>query len=93
MTLDVLAKPGTGAQVLATFRELLPDTRQKEGFEEIVAHVDQDNADRIMLYERWRDRAAHESYLAWRTERGDLEALTAMLAEPPVVRWYDTADA
>ena len=45
------------------------------------------------MIERWRSRADYEAYLAWRTERGDLDTLGAMLAGPPSIRYFDAVDA
>ena len=42
-----------------------------------------------MIVEQWDTRAAYERYLAWRTDRGDLNALGAMPASEPRIRYFD----
>ncbi|GIR37137.1 MAG: hypothetical protein CM15mP49_25220 [Actinomycetota bacterium] len=37
--------------------------------------MDQDNPDRIILWEKWETRENYEAYLAWRTETGMFEGL------------------
>lgn len=41
----------------------------------------------IILLEKWDARADHESYVAWRAERGDLEKLGALLVARPVSKF------
>lgn len=91
--LETKAKPGTGAQLVEAFRQILPDTRNKDGFVELTVHVNQDDPDDILLIERWTSRSAYETYLGWRQQRGDLDTLAAALAGPPRIRYFDATDA
>ena len=52
----------------------LGDTRAFKGNISINTFVDQDNSDRIILWEK-ETRENYESYLAWRTETGMFEGL------------------
>ena len=91
--LETTAKPGTGADLLEIFRAILPDTRNKDGCESVEVTDIQDNADHILLVERWASRAQYEAYLTWRQERGDIDTLVAALAEPPLIRYFDPTTA
>ena len=93
VVLDVTAKAGTGSQLLALFRRILPDTRARKGFQAIEVSVNLDNPDNLILIERWDSRADYEAYLGWRKERGDLDNLGAALAGPPAIRYFEPTDA
>ena len=89
VTVDIPCKKGTGKQMLEGFKEMLPDTRERDGFISIEVSVDQDNPDRIFAYEHWENRASYEAYIAWRAERGDMEAMKETVAEPPKFSFFD----
>ena len=78
--------------LLNTFKEILPDTRAYDGFVGIELVQNQDDPTNVILIERWQTRQHYEKYLAWRTETGALEALGAMLAGAPSIRYFDTKD-
>ncbi|MDH5673230.1 MAG: antibiotic biosynthesis monooxygenase [Myxococcales bacterium] len=91
--LECNAKPGTGDQLVATFKAVLPDTRAREGFVEIKAFQNQDDKDNIVLVETWENKAAYEAYLGWRKENGSLDKLVEALTGPPSIRYFDITDA
>ena len=91
--LEATAKPGTGNDLVETFRAILPDTRSKDGCESVDVTVGMDNADHVLLVERWASREQYEAYLGWRQERGDIDTLVAALAEPPSIRYFDLTTA
>lgn len=72
---------------------MFPDTRAFDGNIDIYATQDQDNPNTIVMVEKWESRQHYETYLAWRTERGDIEALGAALQSPPSIRYMDILDA
>ena len=51
--LEVTAKKGTGIQLVETFRALLPDTRNKDGCQGVEVTTNLDDADNLVLVERW----------------------------------------
>jgi hypothetical protein len=63
-------KQGLGAEVLKAMLEALPDSRAYEGAEVIEAYADENNADCIIVWEKWAGRVNQESYINWRTETG-----------------------
>ncbi len=42
----------------------------------------------MVFVEDWDSREQYEKYLAWRTERGDLEKLMGWLSGEPSIRYY-----
>ena len=91
--LEATAKKGTGAQLVEAFRALLPDTRSKEGCQGVEVTTNLDNADNLVLVERWATRKDYENYLGWRQQRGDLDKLGTLLAEPPSIRYFNLTNA
>jgi quinol monooxygenase YgiN len=75
--LEITANKGTGMQLVETFRALLPDTRNKDGCQGVEVTINLDDADNLVLVERWETRKHYENYLAWRQQRGDLDKLAA----------------
>ena len=76
-----------------TFKEILPDTRAYDGYEDIYVVENQDKPGNLVLVEKWETREKYEKYLGWRTETGLVEQLGALCAAPPSVRFFDTVDA
>ena len=98
VTFECQAKAGAGKQLLEIMRKLLHNTRNKDGFMDLVLHVDQDNSDRILCVQHWADRTSYEAYVGWRKECGDLNISGKVLgghplAETPIIRFFDPTDA
>ena len=51
MLLDVRAKPGTGDELIAFFRSILPEMRAHEGCTSVDALRNSDDADNVVLVE------------------------------------------
>lgn len=64
--------------------KILPDTAKRDGAELISAAGDE-KTKTVTVYEVWDRIESQQSYMAWRTERGDIAKLVAMLREPPQV--------
>ena len=90
--LQITAQPDKVAALKAAFGGLLPDTRGYDGCEGVTAHVDQDDPAKLVLLERWASRGHYERYLAWRSERGDLDSVGALAAGPPSIGYFDDTD-
>ncbi len=88
VVLDVQAKPESIDELKSTFKDILPDTRSYDGCIDVKVVVNQDDPLNVVLFETWETREQYESYLAWRAETGALEALGAMLSQPPSIRYY-----
>ncbi len=91
--LELKVKPGTGDEVLATLKSILPDTRSYDGNISMYVIRNQDDPDVLVAVEEWESKAHHEKYLAWRTETGVMDTLMEVVAEPPILRYFDPTDA
>ena len=89
IAVDIVGKEDAGKQMLEGFKEMLPDTRARDGFISIEVNIDQDKPDRIFAYEHWENRASYEAYIAWREERDDMDAIKEAVAEPPKFSFFD----
>jgi hypothetical protein len=48
----------------------------------------------VLFVERWETEQAYGDYIAWRTERGDMDGFAASLNAPPVMTvWPATVAA
>ena len=92
ITLEFTAREGQADALKNMLIETLPDTRAKEACVFVNAYTDQDDPNKIVLIEEWASREAHGEYLGWRAERGDFEKLGALVAGPPVTRYFDLFD-
>ncbi len=66
---EVKAKPGTGVELVAFFRSILPDTRAHDGCISVVTLQNSDDADDVVVVEAWESRRQYEKYLAWQRDR------------------------
>lgn len=74
MTMDI--KPEMVNAIAASFPEMLKDTAQRPGFRNIRVVR---NGNKINLIEEWDSEADYAAYFAWRTERGDMDAIGSMV--------------
>jgi len=78
----------------AAIRETLAQTRAFTGNESLEVLVDDADATRVVVVERWTTAADHDAYVAWRgTPEGAASALGAVIAAPPVTRTFDRSIA
>jgi quinol monooxygenase YgiN len=71
------------------FKSVLPDTREFDGCIGLYLVKNQDDPQNFVIIEQWDTRAQYEKYLAWRTERGDIDALVGMIDGEPSIRFFD----
>ncbi len=74
-TLRLPVQPDKVEQLKAFLKADLPDTRQFEGCQAVSVYQDEDVPASIVVWGTWDSRGHFEKYLAWRTARGDQEAL------------------
>ena len=87
--LEIKTKPDCVEKTRAWFRSVLADTRAFDGFVTLHIAQNQDDPTELMIVEQWDTRAAYEKYLAWRTERGDMGAIAALVAGEPKIRFFN----
>jgi len=75
--------PGKGAAFLAVLLPALVDTRAYPGCLSVEPYIDQDNPDRVIVWQKWIGRAEQEAYLTWRNSTHISEVLGPFLCAPP----------
>lgn len=82
--LTVKAKPESYQQLYDTWVAILPDTAKANGAMHISCAADPDNNE-FRVWEIWEKIEDQKAYMQWRMDRGDIDKLGALLAEPPKV--------
>jgi len=80
--LTLKAKPEAFEDMKAQMAETLKDTNRFEGCLGVYACADNDDHS-LIVYERWTAPEAQQKYIAWRQERGDLDAMGEALRAAP----------
>ncbi|GGL89812.1 hypothetical protein GCM10009706_30530 [Curtobacterium citreum] len=76
--------------IASVVRETLAQTAGFPGNESLEVLVDDADAHRAVVLERWTTAADHDAYVAWRaTPEGAANALAQVLAGPPVTRTFE----
>ncbi len=87
--LEMNVKPENVEDIRNFFRDKLHHTRGFDGCNGLTVHRNQDDPNTMVAVEDWDSRQHYEKYLAWRTERGDLEKLGGWLTGEPSIRHFD----
>jgi quinol monooxygenase YgiN len=82
-------KDGRSNDLIDLLRELLPESLEHGGAEEICIRQNQDNPNDIISAQRWVSREAYESYFSWRTEGGVTAKIGKLLVEPVDIRFFN----
>ena len=64
--------------------EGLVKTRAFNGCLNISCFNDLDNSNNLIIYQKWKSKEDHQSYLNWRKESGMIDQLAPTLTEPLV---------
>jgi quinol monooxygenase YgiN len=85
------AKPGEGDKLVEVVKAITPDSIDKDGAGAFELVRDLDDPDTVVMIEKWRDRASHEAYVAWRAETGIGAAeLGEVMGAAPEIRYLET---
>ncbi|WP_340268474.1 putative quinol monooxygenase [Sphingobium mellinum] len=79
ITVDYKLKPEFVEAFCEVIPGVLPDTAKFAGFRDIKVVRHSSDRDRVLIVETWDDEESYRKYIAWRTERGDVSRLDAML--------------
>ena len=91
--LELKANPGTGNELIAFFRSILPETRAREGCTSVDVLQSTDDADSVVVVKTRESHGQYEEYLAWQRGRSTSDRLKKALAGPPSIRHFDVTDA
>jgi quinol monooxygenase YgiN len=89
--LEFNAKPGNADDIMNYMKAELHHTREYEGCNGITVQRNEDDSNNMVIVENWESLAHHEKYLAWRTERGDMEKMGAWVAGDASIRYFQNA--
>lgn len=92
VTLDLDVKAEAIDAMCAGLPEMIKDTAKRPGFIEIRI-VRQAGTNRVLFVERWASEQAYNDYIAWRTERGDMDGFAQALNAPPQMTIWATTVA
>ena len=84
VTLDLDVKPEVIEPMCAGLPDMIKDTATRPGFIEIRI-VRLPGTNRVKFVERWESAQAYEDYIAWRTERGDMDGFAESMNSPPQI--------
>jgi quinol monooxygenase YgiN len=74
-------------------QQLVPGTRAFDGCLGIALYAAEHDPAQIIFVEQWASRAAHERYVAWRTERGERDSFDRLCVTAPRVRYFNSIEA
>lgn len=83
VTLKVKLRPDAVDGFCASLPEMLKDTAKRPGFRDISVVRHGSEPGTVMFIETWDTEQAYHDYIAWRTERGEMEGMASILTEPP----------
>ena len=86
---EINVRPENADDVTNFLRDELHATRVFEGCNGLTFHRNQDDPNTMVAVEDWDSLQHYEKYLAWRTERGDLEKLVGWSQGDPSIRYFD----
>lgn len=86
---DLSVDPSQRADFVKVVGEMLSVTRSAQGCQGVEVVTDMDDRGRILLIERWDDRADHEAYLAARAEDGSLAKVGEMVTAAPTFTYTE----
>jgi quinol monooxygenase YgiN len=90
VTMDLTLTPEAGPHFARLDPSGLEGTRNFPGCRAVQIVMHKDDANRFMFIERWESEDAYRSYIAWRTESGEFQALEAMATSIKVDIWPQT---
>ena len=82
--LTLKAKDDQYDTLVGAMKAILPDTAARGGAE-IISCCANPSDKSVRICEVWDKIESQQAYMGWRTERGDIDKMVAMLREPPLI--------
>ncbi|MFZ0679295.1 putative quinol monooxygenase [Candidatus Binatus sp.] len=89
VTVNWIIKPELVENFIATLEKMFHQTRLREGFRNIRLLRSDADSNHFILIEEWDAAQNFQDYVAWRTDRGEMEGLLAMVAAQPQIGIWD----
>ena len=87
ITFELRLKPEAVSGFLDAVPHLIKESAEFNGFRSIRVVQHNEDPARILLVELWDSEAAYRSYIAWRTERGDMDNLAQLTISTEANVW------
>lgn len=87
--IEFRAHPARIDDLVRWLRDILPDTRGREGCISVAVVRNQDDPAVFSFIEQWDSRQHYERYFAWRERQGTLQALAAFVDGDASFRFFD----
>ena len=68
MLVEIPVKAEPREELIVALNEVLVDTRAYAGCRQAAIWINEQDTDKVWIYEEWQSRAHQEAYVAWRTE-------------------------
>ncbi|HQS95915.1 MAG: hypothetical protein B7X90_04550 [Novosphingobium sp. 17-62-19] len=87
VTFTLKLKPEAIDGFCGALPEMIKETAKRPGFQDlqIVRHGTEPM---VIFIETWDTEQAYHDYIAWRTERGEMDGMAAVLAGPPQLDFW-----
>ena len=92
LIIEAKVKPEKIADIKPFFAEILPDTRNFEGCEQINICFGEQDPHKMVFVEKWKAKENYEKYHHWRAETGTLQKLREFLDGPVRRTFLEVAD-
>ncbi len=89
---EMRVKPECMSQLISWMSSTLEASRNYEGCSNLSVAQNQDDANEIIIIQRWETREHYEKFLTWRKETGVFGTLVAMADKEPRLRFFDYFD-
>ncbi len=90
ITIVLNVKPEVLQPFSASLRDMLKDTKKFPGFRSLRIMGHKADPNQLIFIEEWDSEEDYGKYYAWRTERGDIEAMIGNLAAEPKFEVWPT---
>jgi quinol monooxygenase YgiN len=87
ITFELRLKPEAVSGFLQGIPHLIKETSEFEGFKTIRVVQHRDDPTRVLFVELWANEKAYQNYIAWRTERGDMDNVARLANSVEVNVW------
>lgn len=88
VTLALKLKPEAVDAFCSRLPEMVKDTAKRPGFVDLRVVRHGTDTTRVMFIETWESEQSYHDYIAWRTERGEMDGMPAIVTEPPQLDFW-----
>ena len=86
--IEAVPQPGKSDELVAFFKRNFHHSEGRDGFHHAAAYVSEDR-DTVVVTQLWDSKTDFEQYLAWRETAGGVAEFQVLIAQEPVVRFFE----